>query len=113
MQRHLFIKTALVALAVGGLGIASAQIPVANQDRIRGYELMSDEERNAYLERLRLAKTEQERERIRQEHQDKMELRMRAINSTQGGTSGPGTGPASGMQKKPQIILRKKSGSRR
>jgi len=114
MKRHTFVKTALAMMALGGLGIAIAQTPVATQDRIRGYELLSDEERNAYHERLRQAQTEQERERIRQEHREKMELRQRAINSTQGGGmgSGPGTGPARGMQSKPPILLRKKSGGR-
>ena len=117
MKRHTFIKTAVTLLAMGRLGITSAQTPIAAQDRIRGYELMSDQERNAHLERLRLAQTEQERERIRQEHRDKMELRMRAIKNTQGrgadagAGAGTATGPASGMQKSP-IILRKHNRAR-
>lgn len=110
MKRHTFIKTALAMLAVSGLGIAAAQTAVADQDRIRGYELMGDAERNTYLERLRQAQTEQERERIRQEHRDKMALRMRALNSTQG--AGTGAGPGARPEQQSPLVRRKKSSAR-
>jgi hypothetical protein len=47
------------------------------QDRsaIYGYSLMSEEERNAYHERIRNAKSPQEREKIEARHRNEMRVR--------------------------------------
>lgn len=47
------------------------------QRSIYGWELMSPQERNQYQERMRKATTEQERERIRAEHHERMQERAR------------------------------------
>jgi hypothetical protein len=75
------------------------------QERAYGYELMSSQERNEYQDRLRAAKTEQERETLRLEHHKKMQERAKAQGKTlpemppagRGPGMGPGMGPGSGM----------------
>ena len=86
-------KTVIACLALVGCGLGHAQTgptpstvqtqsleQLKNRENIYHGELLSEQERNAYLERLRLAKTEQEREQIRLEHREKMDLRLRALN---------------------------------
>jgi hypothetical protein len=92
MNTHKAIRMAVATLALTGLGAAVAQDTLRTQDRdqimdqlrdrdgLPGAQLMTQQERSAYMERLRLAKTEQERERIRNEFQSKVELRERALN---------------------------------
>ncbi len=48
-----------------------------DQDRIYGDELMTAQERTAFRERMRLAKTLQERERIREEHRLMIDARAK------------------------------------
>ena len=80
-----------------------------DQDRlyIYGYELMSDQERNAHRERMRAAKTLQERDRIRAEHRVQMDTRAKergvTIMHRDGGAAGnsgsPGAGAGAGGKK--------------
>lgn len=100
-----------------GFGIAQAQDRTGDQsrdttreqatDRIYGSQLMTEQERNAYRERMRKATTEQERERIRAEHHERMQARAKergvtlpAVPPAQGQSgraySGPGTGGSAG-----------------
>jgi len=111
MKTSIHGKALIASLALTGLGLVQAQTapPVQNavqtqlQEQIQSREsiyhgeLMSEQERNAYLERLRLAKTEQEREQIRLEHREKMDLRLRALNQNRNATpAAPGTGKGQG-----------------
>ena len=75
-----------------------------DRDQIYLGTLMTSEERSAYMERLRLAKTEQERARIREQHRIEMDARAKergisrpsegqgsSGNSSNSGTSGSGS----------------------
>jgi len=69
-------------------------------DQVYGSQLMTQEERNAYRERMRAAKTEQEREQIRQEHHEQMKLRAKEKGVTlpdEPPARGRGMGPGKGM----------------
>lgn len=73
-----------------------AQEQLQNRETIYRGELLSEQERNAYLERLRLAKTEQEREQIRQEHREKMDALQRNMHQKQPTPPGSGMGKNQG-----------------
>jgi len=71
------------------------------QDQIYGSQLMTQEERNAYRNQMRNAKTAQEREQIRKEHHEQMKVRAKEKGVTlpdeppargMGGGMGPGGG---------------------
>lgn len=47
------------------------------QDQIYGSQLMTQQERNQYREKIRAATTAQEREKIRNEHHDAMKVRAK------------------------------------
>lgn len=71
------------------------------QERAYGYEMMSPQERSDYQDRMRAAKTEQEREQIRLEHHKQMQERAKAQGKTlpdmPPADRGPGMGPGGGM----------------
>ena len=50
------------------------------QQNIYGYDLMSDEERDAYRERIRNASSEQEREQLKVQHREEIQTRARNRN---------------------------------
>ena len=50
------------------------------QQNIYGYNLMSDEERDAYRERIRNASNEQEREKLMAQHREEIQTRARNRN---------------------------------
>lgn len=60
---------------------SSAPVPVRTeaqvQERIYGSDLMTEQERNSYRERMRNAGTDEERERLRAEHHEQMQKRAR------------------------------------
>jgi hypothetical protein len=63
-------------LALAGLAAAGAATRTLAQDEpIFGRELMTEQERLAYRDRMRAARSEQERERIRAEHHALMRQR--------------------------------------
>lgn len=79
------------------------------RDQIYGSQLMTDQERNEFRARMRAAKTAEERERIRNEHHERMKIRaqeqgvtlpdeppMRGKGMGQGGGMGPGMGKGMG-----------------
>ena len=79
---------------------------VAKQDRqIYGYQLMTAKERNEYRERMRKAKTAEEREQLRKEHHERMKERAKERGMklpdeppARGMVPGPGgMGPRDGM----------------
>lgn len=82
------------------------QTQTKDQERIFGSELMTDKERNEYRERIRNAKSEQEREKIRAEHHEKMMARAKEKGVTlpeeppaKGGAKGPGGGKGGGPKR--------------
>lgn len=96
--------TAIASLLLAlGSGSALAQAPAADDAPIYGSQMMTTQERQAYRERMRTAKTVEERERIRQEHHEQMVVRARERGITlpdqppvRGGGMGPGPGPGPG-----------------
>jgi hypothetical protein len=118
MKQSSLIKALIVAASLSGmgLGIAMAQDQLKTQDQLRtqdmdkdqdrlrdqdrqyifGYELMTDQERNAHRERMLAAKTLQERDRIRAEHRVQMEARAkeRGVPIIHRDGRGPASGPS-------------------
>lgn len=84
---HMDAKALLLALFMGGLsaGALAADAP------IYGSQLMTNQERIEHLNKLRSAKTAEEREQIRQQHHDQMQLRAK-----EKGVTLPDTPPARG-----------------
>jgi hypothetical protein len=75
------------------------QARTQTQEQIYGSQLMTQQEMNEYRERMRLAKTEQEREKIRADHHARMQDRamQRGVKLPDGppaksGGMGPGGG---------------------
>ncbi len=133
MKQPSLIKALIVVASLSGMGLgaAMAQDQLKTQDQVRtqdkdmdkdqdrmrdqdrlhihGYELMTDQERNAQRERMRAAKTLQERDRIRAEHRVQMDARAKERGVTimhrdggadsGSGSSGAGTGAGAGGKK--------------
>lgn len=91
-----------LALGIPAQAFAQAQPQVQTQERelIYGSELMTPQERADYQNRMRAAKTQQEREAIRLEHHKQMQARAKAQGKTLPDTPpadrGPGMGPGGG-----------------
>jgi hypothetical protein len=77
------------------------QLRDQDQDRIYGSQLMTDKERLEYRNRVRAAKTAEEREQIRNEHHERMKVRAKEQGKTlpdepPNPGAGMGPGPAAG-----------------
>lgn len=110
MKRNpLLIAVIATACAVAATGTALAQTPQRDQtqtqtrERIYGSALMTPQERNEYLRRMRELKTQEEREQFRKEHHEKMQARAKERGVTlpddppaQGRGMGPRYGDAPG-----------------
>jgi hypothetical protein len=102
------MRPELFGLLLAGALAAATAMSIAPQaqaaqtgERIYGYTMMTDQERNEYREKMRSAKSEQERQALRDEHRKTMEPRMseRGLDPSQmhGGGMGPrGPGPGAG-----------------
>ncbi|HEX5636809.1 MAG TPA: hypothetical protein VFY78_06955 [Gammaproteobacteria bacterium] len=76
---------------------------IQDQDRIYGSQLMTDQERLEYQNKMRAAKTTEEQAKIRNEHHERMKVRAREKGVTipdkppyPGGGMGPGGGGGMG-----------------
>lgn len=92
------ITTLLVALAIGG--VASGAMA---DDTVYGSQLMTNQERMEYRNKLNASKSAEEREQIRLQHHEQMKLRAKQQGVTlpdvppaQGGAMGRGMGPGGG-----------------
>lgn len=111
MNTQKTLRIAVATFALAGLGSVMAQDQARSQDRDQimeqmrdqdgfpGAQLLTLEERNAYMERMHAARTEQERERIRAEFREKLALRERALNWRDGKSPG-----ASGVMPRPHMM---------
>jgi hypothetical protein len=106
MKRTLLYAALLAAMlpAFGTVAYAADQdqdrLRTRDQDQVYGSQLMTQEERNAYRDRMRAAKTEQEREQIRKEHHEQMKVRAKEKGVTlpdEPPARGRGMGPGKGM----------------
>lgn len=96
----------LCAASLTSLAADQDRIQTQDQDRIYGSQLMSERERDQYREKMRTAKSEQERQKVRAEHHERMKVRAQErgvampddppTNRGHAGT-GPGMGPGPGM----------------
>jgi hypothetical protein len=96
------LKTSIMALAlsVSALSGALAQAPAKdNAPPIYGSQLMTQQERTEYRNRMSQAKTAEERERLRQEHHRQMQARAqeRGITLPDEPRSAPPGGMGTGM----------------
>lgn len=94
------IKVLLAVLAIGGMAPAA----LAADAPIYGSQLMTSQERIEHRNKLRATKTAEEREQIRLQHHEQMQLRAReqGVNlpdtpPAQGGGMGRQMGPGGGM----------------
>jgi len=119
------MKKSILAIVIGstlltagsGLAVAADQEQQRDQTRdqareqvIYGYQLMTQQEREQYQAQMRNAKTAEERERLRNEHHERMQARAkergvmlpdtppkRGGGMNQGNGMGPGSGMGGGM----------------
>ena len=72
----------LLAPQASSIAAQPQKLPQAQEqvgERVYGWELMSDEERREHRLQMRSLKTQEERERYRQEHHRKMQQRAREM----------------------------------
>lgn len=106
-MKHPVIPGLLIGALVVGVAlptVAQDKDQTRTQDQLRdqdiyGYQLMTQQERNEYRNRMRAAKTLEERERIRNEHHEQMKVRAKERGvilpdepPARGGGMGPGGG---------------------
>jgi len=100
-RRQLMVAAALAAILPAQLAFAQDRDRTRDQARDRdiyGSQLMTAQERNEYRERMRLAKTAEERERLRAEHHERMKVRAkeRGVTLPDEPPARPGGGMGSG-----------------
>lgn len=88
----LLLAGAAVFSLLGTVAAADAQMRTQTQDRIYGSQMMTEQERDQYRNRMHSAETVQERDRIRAEHHEQMQQR-----ATERGMTLPDEPPARGM----------------
>ena len=75
MKKQTLLVSALIVALSLPLSLAFA---ADQQEQIYGSQLMTQQERNEYRDKLRAAKTVEEREKIRKEHHENMKERAKA-----------------------------------
>ncbi|MBU3695475.1 MAG: hypothetical protein CFR70_05150 [Rhodocyclaceae bacterium] len=93
-----------MALAAMVLGLMASSISVAAETPIYGSQLMTKQERIEHRNKLRAAKTVEERDQVRLQHHEQMQLRAKEKGVTlpdalppMGGGQGRGTVGMGGM----------------
>jgi hypothetical protein len=86
------ITVAMMAAAA----LFAAEQPAPKSEQIYGYRMMGDQERNGYRDRMRNARSAEERQAIRDEHRSLMEARAKERGVTLPEPRGPGFGPGPG-----------------
>lgn len=97
------MKTRLLAVGGLALGLLLASGLAVSEEQIYGSQLMTAQERSEYHNKMRAARTQAERDKLRQEHHDAMQARAKAQGKSlpaepppRGGGMGPGAGPGGG-----------------
>ena len=100
MTKH----TLKVTLSAMVLGLMASSVSFAADAPIYGSQLMTNQERIEHRTKLRAAKTAEEREQIRLQHHEQMQLRAKEQGLTlpdappvRGGGQGRRMGPGGGM----------------
>lgn len=95
MKKQSFIASSLALILVLGSSVLNA----ADQQQVYGSQLMTQQERSEFQKRMRDAKSDGERQQIRNEHHKKMQVRAKKQGVTlpdKPPKSGAGKGPADG-----------------
>lgn len=79
-------------VSLSGLPPAEGELKAQKQDRFHGRQLMTQQEREAFRNNMRSASSAEERQKIQQEHHERMKLRAKDR-----GLSMPNNPPADGM----------------
>lgn len=97
-------STLKIALSAIALGVMASTASFAADTPIYGSQLMTNQERIEHRNKMQAAKTAEEREQVRQQHHEQMQLRAKEQGVTlpdtppaQGGRQGRGMGPGGGM----------------
>ena len=83
MNKRLSSRPALLLAGVcaltliGGIAAADAQMRTQAQEQIYGSQMMTQQERNEYRDRMRGAETAAQREQVRNEHHEQMQARAK------------------------------------
>jgi len=110
MYRRVLIVSAVTSAVLMSIGYAGAteqeraqegvESQTQEQEQIYGSQLMTEQERAEFRAKMRAAKTAEEREQVRKEHHERMEVRAKERGLTlsdepplRGGGMGPGPGP--------------------
>lgn len=103
-EREMTKNTLKVALSAIALALMASSASFAADAPIYGSQLMTNQERIEHRNKLRAAKTAEEREQVRLQHHEQMQLRAQEKGVTlpdtppvQGGRQGRGMGPGGGM----------------
>ncbi len=92
------IGAAFLMAATFHAAAQSADTPVRKSEPIYGYRMMNDQERNEYREKMRNARSTEERQTLRDGHRKTMEARAKERGVTLPEPRGPGAaGPRGGM----------------
>jgi hypothetical protein len=97
MMKGMLIASGLAATLSLSTGLTLA---AGQQEQVYGSQLMTPQERDEYRARMRSAKTPEERERIREEHHERMKERAKERGMTlpdEPPPRGRGMGPGGGM----------------
>jgi hypothetical protein len=84
------LKTIMIMFALVGIGTLSSDLALAagqeqvnqQQEQVYGRELMTEQEREAQQSKMRAAKTNEEREKIRTEQHERMKERAKESGKT-------------------------------
>ncbi|MFZ2972993.1 MAG: hypothetical protein WA049_10170 [Ferribacterium limneticum] len=97
-------NTLKITLSAIALGLMASTASFAADVPIYGSQLMTNQERIEHRSKLQAAKTAEEREQVRLQHHEQMQLRAKEQGVTlpdtppaQGGGQGRGMGPGGGM----------------
>jgi hypothetical protein len=96
----MFKHTLIISALASALILSSSYTFAADQQQVYGSQLMTQQERLEFHTRLRDAKSEGERQQIRNEHHKKMQKRAKAQGLTlpdKPSARGKGMGPGNGM----------------
>ena len=93
MKRNVLSFTLVAALAAVSVYAPAEASAAQKGESIYGYNMMTDQERNEYRQKMRDAKTADERQTLRDEHHKTMEARMRERGIDPSQMRGRGNGP--------------------
>lgn len=103
MKKPILLIPALAVALLLPAAIAVAADQAQEQEQVYGSQLMTQQERIEHRNKMRAAKTAEEREQIRKEHHERMKVRAKERGVTlpdeppaRGGGMGPGGGGGRG-----------------